>query len=211
MQRNAVPHYAAHVRRARMMSQQCRALPDDISPHPPRTVGHPDNDLGTPFGASPMLSTSWTRSPTEPSGREHWEPSVQMASRCVMATAQAGQNGARTQSERDGAANPYGCVGEAGEGHPHSTPVPNPSAWSPQANGRGFARERLSTGAPMNHRRRQPRPLAKPPFGPPASGIECRLCHRWFHRRHFWRRQTKSFGNRCPSCRQPRRSATGLD
>jgi hypothetical protein len=81
----------------------------------------PISNIGRPFRASPMRSTSWTRSPTEPSGREYREPSVSTAFRCVMATAQAGQNGARTQSGRDGAANPYGCVGDASEGHPHST------------------------------------------------------------------------------------------
>ncbi len=139
-------------------------------------------------------------------GREHREPGVPTAFRCVMAAAQAGLFGARV--------NPGGAAqlkddAAFGEVWVRDTPIRIFRCplirLLPRRMGAPMPNLRLK--GPRMNRRRSPRPLAPPAFGSPADGIRCRSCGQWFHRSHFWRRTTRSFVQRCADCiRQDRRS-----
>jgi hypothetical protein len=52
----------------------------------------------------------------------------------------------------------------------------------------------------MTHKRRSPIPLPMPVFGAPAGGRQCVQCKKWFDRKVFWRRNSKSYVQRCPDC-----------
>jgi hypothetical protein len=156
-------------------------------------VGHPVNDLGSSF-APPASGPAHRPSPLGPG------------------TPGARSGEASPSPRRDGQAGPTGAFNPrgvaqlthdaalvaVGEGHPQSALRPTlawdvPGEWV-------RACPKSSRQEPTVHHRRSPRPLAQPAFGPPADGLRCHACKRWFHRSHFWRANTRSFVKRCADC-----------